>query len=74
MLQKLEPLLDALLSTVQNVSIDSVTFIDSSQGGPAMKTAGFLEQLKAASGVDVAKAVGALTKRGESDVLAVEIE
>ncbi len=77
-LQKLEPLLDALLKTVPNVHVDDVTFIDSEQGGPALKSAGFLEQLKAASGVDVAKAVSALSRRGEpdesSEVVAIEIE
>jgi len=60
LLQKLEPLVDALAATVQGVDVNSVTVIDSAGGGPALQSAAFLEQLKAASGVDVAKALAAL--------------
>ena len=63
LLQKLEPLVDALASTVQDVHINSVTVIDAAAGGPALRSASFLEQLKAASGLDVAKALTALGGR-----------
>ncbi len=65
LLQKLELLIGELISTIADVDIDGVTMIDGS-GGTAAKTASFLEQLKHASGVDVAGVVRTFAAANET--------
>ncbi len=51
LLQKLEPLLRALAATVPEVQVQQVTVLDSQS--PAMGTVTFLEQVRAATGIDL---------------------
>lgn len=60
-LQKLEPLLKTLTSTIPNVTLQNVTVIDTDNGGTAVKAASFMEQLKQTTGVDIAGAVQSLS-------------
>lgn len=55
--QKLEVLLDTMVSTVPEVDIENITVIDSENGSTATKMAAFLEQFRQVSGVDFAGAV-----------------
>lgn len=57
LLQKLEPLLKTMVSTVPEVRIQNLTSIDTTNGNTAGKMASFLEQLRASTGVDVAGVV-----------------
>ncbi|MCT7976917.1 flotillin family protein [Laspinema olomoucense] len=57
LLQKLEPLLKTMVSTVPDVRIQNLTSIDTTNGNTAGKMASFLEQLRASTGVDVAGVV-----------------
>jgi flotillin len=53
--QKLEGLLKNLVDTVPDVTVESITVIDSGGGGNATKLASFMEQMKQATGVDLAQ-------------------
>lgn len=55
--QKLEGLLQTMVSTVPDVEVDNVTVINAENGGTATKIASFLEQLRQTTGIDVAKTV-----------------
>ncbi|KKD38429.1 MAG: SPFH domain-containing protein [Limnoraphis robusta] len=55
--QKLEGLLQTLVSTIPEIEVDNVTVINSENGTTATKIAGFLEQLRQTTGIDVADAV-----------------
>jgi flotillin len=55
--QKLEGLLQTLVSTIPEVEVDNLTVINSENGTNATKIAGFLEQLRQTTGIDVADAV-----------------
>ncbi len=51
LLQKLEPLLQALAATVPQVKVQQVTVLD--QASPVLGTVTFLEQVRAATGIDL---------------------
>ncbi len=53
--QKLEGLLKNLVDAVPDVTVESITVIDSGGGGNATKLASFMEQMKQATGVDLAQ-------------------
>ncbi|MBE9139127.1 flotillin family protein [Nodosilinea sp. LEGE 07088] len=55
--QKLESLLANLVATVPDVEVESITVIDPGRGGNATKLAAFMEQLKQATGLDLAQAL-----------------
>ncbi|EAW38441.1 flotillin family protein [Lyngbya sp. PCC 8106] len=55
--QKLEGLLQTLVSTIPEVEVDNLTVINGENGTNATKIAGFLEQLRQTTGIDVADAV-----------------
>ncbi|HEY9837305.1 MAG TPA: hypothetical protein V6D27_10445, partial [Vampirovibrionales bacterium] len=57
LLQKLEPLLKTMVSTVPDVRVQNLTSIDTTNGNTAAKMASFIEQLRASTGVDVAGVV-----------------
>ncbi len=59
LLQKLEALLKTLTSTVPEIEVQNLSVIDTTNGSAATQIASFLEQLRQASGVDVA----AITRR-----------
>lgn len=63
--QKLEQLLQTLVSTVPEVAVDNVTVINSQGGGNATKMAGFLEELRQTTGIDVAAAARSLSGQQE---------
>ena len=65
LLQKLEPLLKTMAAGVPEVEVQNLTVIDAQNGSNVTKMASFLEQLRQATGVDVAKVAGHLTG-GES--------
>lgn len=60
LLQKLEPLLKTMAAGVPEVEVQNLTVIDAQNGSNVTKMASFLEQLRQATGVDVAKVVGHL--------------
>ncbi|HEY9609554.1 flotillin family protein [Allocoleopsis sp.] len=60
LLQKLEPLLKTMAAGVPEVEVQNLTVIDAQNGSNVTKMASFLEQLRQATGVDVAKVVGNL--------------
>jgi len=62
--QKLEPLLGNMLDTVPEMDVERVTVIDPANGGSATKLAAFMEQLKDATGIDIAGAAERLTQDG----------
>ncbi len=51
--QKLNGMLNSLVSTMDDVSVDRVTLLPASAGGTGMQTARTVEELRAALGVDV---------------------
>ncbi|MBW4483239.1 MAG: flotillin family protein [Tildeniella torsiva UHER 1998/13D] len=53
--QKLESLLANLVDTVPDVEVESITVIDPGRGGSATKLASFMEQMKQATGLDLAQ-------------------
>lgn len=53
--QKLESLLANLVDTVPEVEVESITVIDPGRGGSATKLASFMEQMKQATGLDLAQ-------------------
>ena len=55
--QKLEVLLQTLVSTVPEVKVDNVTVVSSQNGTAATKTAQFLEELRQTTGIDIAAAI-----------------
>ncbi|MBE9128645.1 MULTISPECIES: flotillin family protein [unclassified Coleofasciculus] len=59
--QKLDVLLQTMVSTVPEVEVQNVTVIDAKNGNSATKMASFLEQLRQGAGIDVAGAVRQLT-------------
>ena len=62
--QKLEPLLRMMASSVPDVTVETVTVIDSNNdnsGGSIPKLASFLEQLKQTTGLDVPEVINHLT-------------
>lgn len=70
--QKLEQLLQTLVSTVPEVAVDNVTVINSQGGGNATKMAGFLEELRQTTGIDVAAAARSLSGQGPKAVEGLE--
>ncbi|NEP43556.1 MAG: flotillin family protein, partial [Okeania sp. SIO2H7] len=70
--QKLEQLLQTLVSTVPEVEVDNVTVINSQGGSNATKMAGFLEELRQTTGIDVAAAAQSLSGQKPTQVEAME--
>lgn len=60
--QKLEPLLKTMAAGVPKVEVENLTVIDAQNGSNVTKMASFLEQLRQATGVDVAKVVANLSQ------------
>lgn len=60
LLQKLEPLLKTMAAGVPEVEVQNLTVIDAQNGSHVTKMASFFEQLRQATGVDVAKVAGHL--------------
>ncbi|MBD1874558.1 flotillin family protein [Nodosilinea sp. FACHB-131] len=58
--QKLESLLANLVDTVPDVQVESITVIDPGRGGSATKLASFMEQMKQATGLDLAQTLQTL--------------
>lgn len=58
--QKLEPLLKTMAAGVPEVEVENLTVIDAQNGSNVTKMASFLEQLRQATGIDVAKVVANL--------------
>ena len=63
--QKLEPLLKIMAAGVPQVEVENLTVIDAQNGSNVTKMASFVEQLRQATGVDLAKVVSNLAP-GES--------
>jgi flotillin len=59
--QKLEPLLKTMAAGVPEVEVQNLTVIDADNGSNVTKMTSFLEQLRQASGIDVAKVVSNIT-------------
>ncbi|MEL7037115.1 MAG: SPFH domain-containing protein [Cyanobacteria bacterium J06592_8] len=60
--QKLEGLLQTLVSSIPEIEVDNVTVINTENGTAATKIAGFLEQLRQTTGIDVADAVRSVSQ------------
>ena len=65
--QKLEPLLKTMAAGVPEVEVENLTVIDAQNGTNVTKMASFLEQLRQATGVDVAKVVANLPQSQRTD-------
>ncbi|MEB3343164.1 SPFH domain-containing protein [Okeania sp.] len=59
--QKLEELLQIIVSTVPEIEVDNVTVINAQGGSNATKMAAFFEELKQTAGIDVAATLESLT-------------
>ena len=62
LLQKLDVLLKAMSSSIPEVAVENVTMIDGNGGSNATKMAAFIEQLRQATGLDVAEIINQLTE------------
>ncbi len=71
--QKLDVLLKTIASTVPDVGVQNVTVINSDEGNTAVKVAAFFEQLRQASGIDVAETVRGLTQPKASNSVASDL-
>jgi flotillin len=58
--QKLEPLLKLMAASVPEIEVENVTVIDANQDNTVPKIASFLQQLRQATGVDIAQIAGQL--------------
>ncbi len=73
LIQKFDAVMDAMMSTIQEIEIDKVTVIDSEidevdkQGTAPMKAASGAEQIKETLGLDLPKMVQGLSAMQESD-------
>ncbi|PSO50525.1 MAG: flotillin family protein [Cyanobacteria bacterium SW_9_44_58] len=65
--QKLEPLLNSMVSTVPEIDVQKVTVIDPANGGNATKLATFMEQLKESTGIDIASAAERMTQTNKEN-------
>jgi flotillin len=65
--QKLEPLLNSMVSTVPEIDVQKVTVIDPANGGNATKLATFMEQLKESTGIDIASAAERMTQSNQDN-------
>jgi flotillin len=66
-------LLQIMVDSVQDVSVDGLTVIDGQSDLPAARAASFLEQFKQAAGVDVGGLVRTLAaSKGTSATIATE--
>lgn len=64
LVQKLQVLLTDLVGTIQSARIDRVTVLPADSGVSARKAVALSEEIKGATGVDVAKLVGGLVQKG----------
>ncbi len=62
LLQKLDVLLKAMSSSIPEVAVENVTMIDGNSGSNATKMAAFIEQLRQATGLDVAEIINQLSE------------
>ncbi len=60
--QKLEPLLNSMVSTIPDIDVEKVTVIDPAEGGSATKLAAFMEQLRESTGIDIPGAAERMTQ------------
>ncbi len=65
--QKLEVLLQTLVSTIPEVEVDNVTVISVQNGNTAIKTANFLEELRQTTGIDLAQAINSIGGKSTSN-------
>ena len=63
LLQKLDVLLKAMSSSIPEVDVQNVTMIDAQDGSNATKMAGFIEQLRQTTGMDVVEIVNRMTDK-----------
>ncbi len=63
LLQKLDVLLKAMSSSIPEVDVQNVTMIDAQDGSNATKMAGFIEQLRQTTGMDVVEILDRITDK-----------
>ena len=74
LLQKLDVLLKAMSSSIPEVAVENVTMIDGNGGSNATKMAAFIEQLRQATGLDVAEIISQLSEGKKLKSAEVKIE
>ena len=65
LMQKLQSVMTAMVSSIDNVAVDKITILPQG-GGTASKSAQLVEEIKAATGVDIPQIVNGLTKKTTS--------
>lgn len=66
LLQKLDVLLKAMASSIPEVNVKNITFVDANSGSPATRMAAFIEQLRQTTGLDVTEI---LKRLGEGEAI-----
>ncbi len=66
LMQKLDKVLKDLMGTVQDIQVDRLTMLPTGSDSRAQKAVTLVEELKAAVGIDIPKAIEQITTRGTS--------
>ena len=74
LLQKLDVLLKAMSSSIPQVDVRNVTMIDAQDGSNATKMAGFIEQLRQTTGMDVVEIVNRMTDKKPIELGQIDTE
>jgi len=70
LLQKLDVLLKAMASSIPEVNVKNITFVDANGGSPATRMAAFIEQLRQTTGLDVTEI---LKRLGEGQAITANL-
>ncbi|MEB3214677.1 MAG: SPFH domain-containing protein [Nostocales cyanobacterium 94392] len=70
LLQKLDFLLKAMASSIPEVNVKNITFVDANGGSPATRMAAFIEQLRQTTGLDVTEI---LKRLGEGQAITANL-
>ena len=65
-MQKLQTLMEALTSSIDSVHIDRITVLPQSGGSTAAKAATLVEEVRAATGIDIPQVITNFTSTGDS--------
>lgn len=67
LMQKLNKVLEDLMGTVQDIKVDRLTMLPAGSESRAAKAVTLIEELKAAVGIDIPKAIGQLTTKAPAE-------
>ena len=63
LMQKLQTVMTAMVSSIDNVHVDRITVLPQQSGSTAAKAATLVEELRAATGVDIPKLIDGFSKK-----------